>query len=46
MKEMEWDVRHYFRVVLGEISVEELIKNRKLVKKAELINNLFLGTAL
>lgn len=39
------EIQHYFRVVLGELSVEEIVKNRELILRAELINNLFLKSA-
>lgn len=35
-------VRHYFKVVLGTLSTEEIIKNRELIKRAELIDSMLL----
>lgn len=35
------EIRYYFRIVLGELSVEEIMKNRELSIRAELISNLF-----
>lgn len=42
MKKQLKEIHHYFRVVLGEISVKELIVNRELSHRAELLNHLFM----
>ena len=39
MKRSVNHIRHYFRTLLSEISIEELIANRELIKNAELIRN-------
>jgi len=34
-------IQNKFRMILGEISVEELLGNKKLIEKATLIHKLF-----
>ena len=39
MQEAVGQVRHYFRVLLSEISVEEIILNSELIRNAESVRS-------
>lgn len=41
MKTSSKEIEHYFRVILGELSIEEIVRNRELMLRAEIINNMF-----
>ncbi len=35
------NTRHYFKEVLGELSIDEIARNRELTTRAEIVDNLF-----
>lgn len=35
------NTRHYFQEVLGELSIDEIARNRELTTRAEIVDNLF-----
>ena len=41
MSSTQWSIWYQFRSVLGELSVEEILNNKELIKRAEVINLLF-----
>ena len=43
MKRMNGRIYNQFREVLGVLSIEEIMNNKKLIKRAELINSLFMS---
>jgi len=43
MKRMNWRIYNQFREVLGALSIEEIMDNKELIKKAEVINSLFMS---
>jgi len=46
MKNQRWRIWHHFRAVLGELSVEEIMNNKELIKRAEFINSLIAKAAM
>ena len=43
MESLQGTILEQFREVLGALTIEEIITNKELIKKAELINSLFMS---
>jgi hypothetical protein len=41
MNILDENTRHYFKEVLGELSIDEIARNRELTTRAEIVDNLF-----
>lgn len=35
------NTRHYFKEVLSELTIDEIVRNRELTMRAEIVDNLF-----
>lgn len=43
MKETLTEIKDYFREILGELSVAEILKNHRLIKQAEKVESLLIS---